>query len=272
MSVATPLMLGVRIASLGAIILPVVVVLVIAVRSPVSAEQVDSASVVAQDGANDSGDRGPARHPGVRPTSGTARPSASPGVPVAPVGPSAESRAALEAFSHALDMNDLRGALGKMKHLLEIDPEAPRDDKVRAEIVDLTMRIMLVVGPEPDDMFDQLVNHMGTTGIDILYQLVTTKGGSRAASLAQKYLDREDVLGHGTDAVRLAYRLRSAKSCDLKRALLPAVAEKGDGRSLGQLYLLNRECGRRRSDPTCCLHGDKDLDAAIAALQKRGFQ
>ncbi len=278
MEAAASFTLGIRIASLGAILLPVVVTLVIAVRSPISSELIESGGSLDKGSADDSDEPEPSRHPkNTRSTtsSGGAQSSASPDKdkPSAPVmTPSAEERTTLEAFTHALAMNDLRGALAKMKRLLELDPEAPRDDNVRAAIVDLTMRIMLVVGPEPDDMFDQLVNHMGTTGIDILYQLVTTKGGSRAATLAQKLLDRPDVVARGTEAVRLAYALRSSKSCEAKKALFPAIGEHGDGRSLGQLYLLNRECGRRHSDPTCCLHGDKDLDATIDAVQKRGFQ
>src|SRR6185503_18319445 len=48
-------------------------------------------------------------------------------------------------------------------------------------IVELAMRIMLVEGNEPDRMFDMIENKMGTVGPDILYELVATKGGSRAS-------------------------------------------------------------------------------------------
>lgn len=270
--------LGLRLASFGAVGLVGVLVLVVAVRSPVAAEGLDEVPSASSDASDDDASpRGSARPAGSAAPSAKSSASKPSGdgavspVPITSGATSPEARATMEAFEHALDINDLKGALAKLKHLLELDAEAPRDDRVRAAIVELTGRIMLVVGPEPDEMFDLIVNHMGTTGIDILYQLMTTKGGSRAANVATKLLEREDVRNKGTDALRLAYGLRTAKSCDEKKALFPAVRDKGDGRSLGQLYLLNRRCGRR-GDPICCLNGDDDLKATIEALQKRGFQ
>ncbi len=271
--------LGVRLASIGAMAIPALLVLVVAIRSPVAAEGLDEAASADAPRASSSDEpdadatkspkgAGSSRSPGPssRPSSGGAP------IPITSGATSPEARATMDAFSHALDINDLKGALAQLRHLLELDPNAPRDDRVRGAIVELTGRIMLVVGPEPDEMFDLIVNHMGTTGIDILYQLVTTKGGSRAANVAGKLLERPDVRDKGTDALRLAYGLRTGKSCDEKKALFADIRDKGDGRSLGQLYLLNRRCGRRSADPVCCLNGDKDLEATIDALQKRGFQ
>lgn len=267
--------LGVRIASIGAFVLPAMLVLVVALRSPVAAGDVEVAGSASADEPSDDAPKrakpeGSAHRPS--PSSKASGAAPSPTIDVSPGIASGESRATFEAMNHALAINDLKGALAKLDALLAIDPNAARDDSVRGAIMELTGRIMLVVGPEPDKMFDLIVNHMGTTGIDILYQLMTTKGGSRAANVAQKLLEREDVRAKGTEALRVAYGLRMGKSCDEKKALFAAARENGDGRSLGQLYLLNRRCGRRNADPVCCLNGDKDLDATIDALQKKGYQ
>ena len=51
------------------------------------------------------------------------------------------------------------------------------------------MRVMLQTGGDADRVFDMITTKMGAPGIDILYELVTTRGGSRAAARAD-----EDVL------------------------------------------------------------------------------
>jgi hypothetical protein len=100
---------------------------------------------------------------------------------------------------------------------------------------------------------------MGTAGPDLLYELLTTRGGSKAAKRADELLRDEAVRSRGSPAMRVAYDLRTAKTCDAKRALYERAGEEGDRRALGQLHVLSRECGS--SDPK--------LKAAIEALKKR---
>ena len=273
--------LGIRLAYAGAIAVPLVVGVFAMARSPTSLDEAPrpAARPDSDRDDEDEDDRREERpdhddHRAQR-TSASASASVRPSVDPPPVKmPSAEARAASDAFDHALNVNDLKGALTALAHLLDVDPNAPTDDRVRGRIVDLAMRIQLVIGTEPDRMFDLLVNHMGTTGIDILYQIVTTKGGSRAAALAEKLLASPEVRARGTDALRAAYDLRAAKTCEAKREVFGEVAEHGDGRSLGQLFLLNRRCGgrRRRVETACCLQGDAELTKTMDALDKRGVK
>lgn len=262
--------LGLRLAYVGAIALPVMVGGFAAFRSP---ESLDGASEAPRRHADEpERDREehatPGPHSSSSPSASPTSHSSSP-LPKIKV-PTPEARAASDAFDHSLKVNDLKGALGQLEKLLEIDPDSPKDDAVRADIVDLTMRIQLVAGPEPDKMFDLLVNRMGTTGIDIVYQIVTTKGGSKASAMGERFLASPDVRARGTDALRAAYDLRTAKSCEAKRAVFGEVAAHGDARSLGQLYLLNRKCGRRhRAEAGCCLQGDAELAKTIETLEKR---
>ncbi len=189
-----------------------------------------------------------------------------------PVLPGQDVRDAQNAMELKLRRNDLKGALAALEQLVELDPKAPKDPKVRESIVDLTQRLTLLTTGEPERMFSMLAQKMGTTGIDILYQLVTTKGGSRAAKLAESLLLQEEVLDRGSPALQVAWKLRRAKTCDARKALFPDAAKDGDSRTLGQLYILDRQCSRRRPDPGCCSEKDPELKATMDALKARGFQ
>ena len=102
---------------------------------------------------------------------------------------------------------------------------------------------------------------MGEPGIDILYYLVTAKGSSDAARLAGDLLKRPEVAARGSKAMQIAWAMRNAKGCDAKRALFGKAKDDGDGRTFGQLALLDRPCGRRRrADPSCCLPNDPELN------------
>ena len=129
------------------------------------------------------------------------------------------------------------------------------------------MRVMLLTGSEPDRVFDLISTKMGTPGIDILYELLTTRGGSRAAARAEELLRDENVRARGTPAMRIAYDLRSAHACEDKKALFARARTEGDNRTLGQLQLLNRSCGRRAKG--CCLQNDPDLREAMDGIKAR---
>jgi hypothetical protein len=186
--------------------------------------------------------------------------------------PGQDVRDAQNEMELKLRRNDLKGALGALEKLVELDPKAPKDPKIRESIVELTQRLTLLTTGEPERMFGMLAKKMGTTGIDILYQLVTTKGGSRAAKLAESLLLQDEVLERGSPALQVAWKLRRAKTCEARKAIFPDAAKDGDGRTLGQLYILDRMCGRRRRDPGCCAEKDPELKNTMDALKARGFQ
>jgi serine/threonine-protein kinase len=265
-----------RLAYAGAIGLPLLVIGAIAVRSPVFADDGGAPRAAGADSGAPSGDgssrssdgrHGP--HTGDRPVS--VLPSGTPPIEIRPtvVGSTSDIRAAIEDFEKKVRFNQLAQALPALVHLIEIDPDAAKD--AHSTIVDLAQRIMGLKGDEPDQMYEILVTKMGTDGLDILYEMVTTKGGSDAAAYSKKLLDRSEILARGSAAMQVAYKLRNAKSCSEVKALFPDARENGDGRTLGQLYLLGNRCGRRHVG-ACCLQGDKDLDATLKALQARGFR
>jgi hypothetical protein len=161
----------------------------------------------------------------------------------------------------------IKDSVATLKQLLDADPRAPEDADVRRDIVELSMRVMLVEGSEPEAVFDLITNRTGTVGADILYELLTTRGGSRAARRAEELLATEAVRAKGTPAMRVAYDMRTAKGCDAKIALFDRAKTEGDSRTLGQLQLMNRSCGRRGGE--CCLHNDPKLKETIEALKAR---
>jgi hypothetical protein len=190
------------------------------------------------------------------------------------IGETAEVRAAQDAFAHKLRINDLKGAVPALQQLLAVQPEAAKDAGTRERIVDLAVRIMFVQGSEPDVVFTLIATKMGKTGIDILYQLATTKGGSRAAKYAEALLDDTRVIGtRGSDAVQIAWELRRTTDCEAKKKLFERAGKVGDSRTLGQLHLMNNSCkGRRRMPNACCFDKDPGLVAALEAMKARGLQ
>jgi hypothetical protein len=168
---------------------------------------------------------------------------------------------------HELEFGRYGTATEALARLLEADPKAAEDREVRGDIVELSMRVMLLAGGEPDRVFEMISGKMGTAGIDILYELLTTRGGSRAAARAEDLLQDEKVRGRGTPALRIAYDLRQTHDCDQKKALFPRAKADGDGRALGLLQLVNRRCGRRAN--ICCLQNDPELREAMDTIKAR---
>jgi hypothetical protein len=199
------------------------------------------------------------------PGSGAARSTAPPAEPSAT--PSTDTQEARAQLRKDLQLGRYPAATADLVHLLDIDPRTAEDGAVRADIVELTMRVMLLTGDEPVRIFELITQKMDTAGIDILYELVTTRGGSRAAARAEELLRDEKIRARGTPALRIAYDLRVTTGCDEKKALFARAKTDGDGRTLGQLYLLNRRCGRHAAG--CCFHNDPELKEATDALKAR---
>ncbi len=181
--------------------------------------------------------------------------------------PSDLARALRADLRKELNLGHYPGATAALGRLIELEPRSAEDGEVRADVVDLSMRVMLLTGPEPARVFDLISTRMGPAGVDILYELLTTRGGSRAAARAEELLHDEAVRARGTPALRIAYDLRVARGCDDKRALFPRAKSEGDNRTLGQLQLLNRRCGRHAT--SCCLQNDPALRDAMDGIKAR---
>jgi hypothetical protein len=128
-----------------------------------------------------------------------------------------------------------------LERLLEIEPQAAEEREIKNAIIEVLMRIMISDSPHIEPLFKVVQDKMGTAGPDLLYELLTTRGGSKAAKRADELLRDEAVRSRGSPAMRIAYDLRTAKTCDAK------------------LFVLSRECGSN----------DPKLKAALEALKKR---
>jgi len=159
-----------------------------------------------------------------------------------------------------------RGAVTSLEQLIALDPAAMDDSEVRALVIELSQRATLIDGDEGARVFFLLTERTGTNGYDILYELVTTKGGSRAAKRADGLLKEDETRKRGSGAMQIAYELRAAK-CSQKPNLFERAKNVGDGRAMGQLQLLNQTCGRRNQ--SCCYPNNPALKEAIEAIRVR---
>lgn len=199
-----------------------------------------------------------------------ARATATAAAPASPVKPTKSDSPAAEP--DAADARELRARLEKsartgatgsfvtdLERLLELEPQAAEEREIKTAIIDVMMRIMMGDSPHVEPLFKIVQDKMGTAGPDLLYELLTTRGGSRAAKRAEELLRDEGVRSKGSPAMRIAYDLRTARTCAAKAELYERAGEEGDRRTLGQLFVLSRECGSK----------DPKLKAAIEALKKR---
>lgn len=251
-----PRAIALAIAGLAGIVL--LVVGAIALRAPLGdeAEAVAAPGVSPRPSASAVAASGSGK-PVVTPTSA---PNIEP-----PFDPDAATRALTEELVRLVDTRRWKEAVGVLERLVDDEPEAVRVRDTRNAVVELAMRVMLVEGDAADRVFALLTGKLEELGVDILYELMTTKGGSRAAKRASDLLAREEIRKRGSDALRIAYDLRQS-ACAKKPALFERAKEDGDGRTLGLLVQLNQRCGRRTP---CCFQNDPRLKDAIEAMRGR---
>lgn len=190
----------------------------------------------------------------------------------------ADALAALADFVDRRQKGDNPGALSALEKLAEADREAFADKKLQDQIVDLSQSVCRNPGPDNDRFFELLTKKTGTHGLDIMFTLVSTKGGSAAAATAQTLLAQPDTAARGTPAMRIAFDLHRA-SCNAKIPLFERAGKDGDRRAYAQLKQIDHSCGqsrrgrrKRRVMVGCCLAGNPQLGAAIAAMNARGVK
>lgn len=172
-------------------------------------------------------------------------------------------------FLRELKIGHLSDALGALERITTTDAPALEDHEIRGGILDLTLRLAVANDRDTDRVFEILATGTGTHGPDLLYELVTTKGGSRASKRAEDKLRDETLRARGTPALRIAYELRASR-CGDKPLLFERAAAEGDRRTLGQLTLLNQDCRRGwRRTTDCCFPRDPALLAALESLRER---
>jgi serine/threonine-protein kinase len=100
---------------------------------------------------------------------------------------------------------------------------------------------------------------LGADGLDILYEIVRVRGGSKAAALAEAQLREAGAMDRASPALRVTWMLRDAP-CPEKAALLEKAAAEGDWRTLAVM----------QTTVTACLGPQNEaLKAAIKALRPK---
>lgn len=92
-----------------------------------------------------------------------------------------------------------------------------------------------------DKVFDALENKLGSAGLDILYDIVSTRGTSKASTLATEILRDKHVLERASPALRIAIELRDAPSCQERLMLLDRAKKDGDTRAAAVLEILRAQ-------------------------------
>jgi len=148
-----------------------------------------------------------------------------------------------------------------------IDPDSFQQESVRIASTAVVVRIEHDDPERATKVFDALANDVGPAGVDVLYQAVSGYGGSDGAKRALVYLQKEDVVSRGSEAVQIAIELRLAP-CAKKPQLFDRAAMEGDERALAVLgNLQGRSC--HPSKGHCCFHKDERLKAAARKLKAR---
>jgi hypothetical protein len=142
--------------------------------------------------------------------------------------------------------------------LAERDPTALRDRRVAIAARNTAIAIAKTGEEHADKLFDLLASRFGAAGIDVLYELVETRGRSTPAVRAAKLLRTSEVAARGTPAVRIAFELRDAICGDKLKFLDRALAD-GDERTLVVLETTVRPCYEK----------NRTIDEAIKKLRAR---
>jgi len=152
--------------------------------------------------------------------------------------------------------------------LTKLDPALVTGNELRGDVVAVVAGIGFETSfTESDQVFEALTNDLGSGGLDILFQVVRTRGGSKAARRANDILARPDVLDSASPALRVAFELRQA-SCQDKRNFFARAAEVGDSRALDELLIAQQARCSNRKDP-CCYREDPEIKDAMAKLRAR---
>jgi eukaryotic-like serine/threonine-protein kinase len=150
----------------------------------------------------------------------------------------------------------------------QLDPARLTGRDLRTEVSAIVAGIGFETSfAESDQVFDALENQLGSGGLDVLFHVVLTRGGTKGSRRASAILSKPETLARATPALRIAIELRKA-NCVEKRALFARAVEEGDERALHALMIArDARCSNKR-DP-CCFREDSEIADAILKLRTR---
>jgi eukaryotic-like serine/threonine-protein kinase len=178
-----------------------------------------------------------------------------------------EADAWRERFLAARDAKDTRGLAIAFLALAARDPGAFADAALRAPLPALAARLAVDDDDRADEVFTTLAERIGSPGLDVLYDIASSRGGSKAARRAEALLAREGVRARASVALAVTLELRAARCAD-KPALFVRAAAEGDLRTLRVLERL-RAPDACRGDGQCCWYGDPRLGRAAREIGER---
>jgi serine/threonine-protein kinase len=172
-------------------------------------------------------------------------PVASPAAPKnssSPRTPLSESvLAARLILRSAVARRDWVHAVPAFVKLVDISPASFRDAQVVSDSRDLATAIAMGSDEAADGVFSALATRLGADGLDVLYEILRARGGTKAAARAEAFLRQPAVLASATPTMRISFEFRVA-SCDEKAKLLDRAVAEGDGRTLTALEVTGASC------------------------------
>ncbi len=184
--------------------------------------------------------------------------SAAPAPPASASVTPFDSSAARTTLRHASAGHDWVHASEAFFTLADHDPAAFHDPALVAAARDLAAAAGIAGGAAADRVFDALGQRLGSDGLDVLYDIVRTRGGSKAATRAQELLRQGPVIARGTKELQITVALREAP-CAEQAALLDRAAAEGDARTVVVMETISASC----------LGKSNALDVAEKALKAR---
>lgn len=180
--------------------------------------------------------------------------SAAPDAPAEPP----PDEAARKALTDAVRARRWVKAADAIQKLAEHDPTALRERPLAIAARNVAIAIAKTGEEHADKVFDALSSRFGTAGIDVLYEIVETRGRSTPATRAAKLLRDPEIAARGTPAVRISFELRDA-TCGEKLPFLERAVSEGDDRTLVVLETTVRPCYKT----------NRAIDEAIKKLRSR---
>lgn len=177
---------------------------------------------------------------------------------------------AWESVSTSMSRGHWSKAIDSLEVFLQMDDEGHQDLNVRKGAEQLAVKACVNKAAEIcTRMMTLLSEKMDEGGIDVLFELVVTRGGTGATWHAARLLQQEKVLKRGSEQLRIAHALRVANNCDKVRDLLGDAAKTGDRRAIRELKIISgprRQCQARG----CCMLASSPLiKTTIATIDAR---
>lgn len=172
-----------------------------------------------------------------------------------------------DSLSKDVQLRKIGAFMDHLEKLIEIEPSAIDRPDVRRLMADAAVASLIGgMNADAERFFLFLSTRAGPAGPDVLFELITTRGGTRAAAYAEELLRREDVRAKGTPAFKVAYDMKTATTCQARQAMFERVKKEGDLRC-NQFLFQMAKCGKGPTD--CCVVNDPAYKEVVRVLNAK---